>query len=182
MQTSTIVTYIGLICSVILIIVWMTIAIVDLKSINRLYPANGTKHLAGTRYCESLADITALNRLAITAILMTVYHFLGVFSATLNKKSCNPGANNPTITKAVFGLIGLFNFISIVSGIYITVAGHMNLKLWIESFSNKEFLDPKEQETFKANKISETRRSFIYPLSSLITLTAEVVLCLDACI
>jgi hypothetical protein len=232
MQASTVVAYIGLVCSIILIIVWIAIAIIDFKSINRVtirlvagiaiadllthissILANGTKHLVGTPYCESLAAVTALNRhlyaftniaicyhlyraiiqlkkpsfkselvvwialVVITAILMIIYHFLGVFSGTLNKKSCNPGANNPSITKVVFGLIGLFNFISIISGIYVTVVGHMNLKLWIESFSIKEFLDPKEQEEFKAKKIRETRRFFIYPLSPLITLTAEVVLC-----
>ncbi|KXN66447.1 hypothetical protein CONCODRAFT_11700 [Conidiobolus coronatus NRRL 28638] len=108
---------------------------------------------------------------------MVVYHFLGVFTGKENKKSCNPGADNPTITKVVFGLIGLFNLIAIVSGIYVTIASHKRLGLWIETFSNKEILDPKDQETFKADKSKEAKRSFLYPLSSIITLTVEVILC-----
>ncbi|KXN64695.1 hypothetical protein CONCODRAFT_14106 [Conidiobolus coronatus NRRL 28638] len=75
--------------------------------------------------------------------MMKIYYFLGVFTGTENKVSCNPGANNPTITKAVFGLIAVFNLAAIISGIYVTIASHNRLGIWIESFSNKEFLDPK---------------------------------------
>ncbi|KXN66454.1 hypothetical protein CONCODRAFT_11710 [Conidiobolus coronatus NRRL 28638] len=107
------------------------------------------------------------------AIIMITYHFLGVFTGIDNKKACNPGANNPVITKVVFGLIGLFNFLAIISGIFATVAGHKNLGVWIETFSNKEIIDPKDQEEFKAAKRKETQRSFLYPLTSLITLSAE---------
>jgi hypothetical protein len=114
---------------------------------------------------------------AIIAVMMVVYHFLGVFTGTKNKVSCNPGANNPTITKAVFGLIGLFDLAAIISGVYVTAVGHKRLGAWIETFSNKELLDPKDQEEFKASKRKETQRSFLYPLTSLVTLSPEVVLC-----
>ncbi|KXN64836.1 hypothetical protein CONCODRAFT_13834 [Conidiobolus coronatus NRRL 28638] len=113
----------------------------------------------------------------IIAVIMIIYHFLGVFTGTKNKVSCNPGANNPAITKAVFGLIGLFDLAAIISGVFVTVVGHKRLGAWIETFSNKEFLDPKDQEEFKASKRKETQRSFLYPLTALITLSPEVVLC-----
>jgi hypothetical protein len=111
------------------------------------------------------------------AIIMVTYHFLGVFTGETNKKACNPGADNLTITKAVFGLIGLFNFLAIISGIVATVLGHKNLGIWIETFSNKEIIDPKDQEEFKAAKRKETQRSFLYPLSAVLTLSTEVILC-----
>ncbi|KXN64837.1 hypothetical protein CONCODRAFT_74594 [Conidiobolus coronatus NRRL 28638] len=108
---------------------------------------------------------------------MTVYHFIGVFSGTQNKKSCNPGSNNVAITKTVFDLIGLFNFITIVSGVYITIVGHKHLEKWIETYFDGKSADPNDQSQFKAAKLKATKRSFLYPLSSLITLSPEVVLC-----
>jgi hypothetical protein len=233
MNIATILAYIGLTCSSILIITWIVMAIVDLKSVRRVtirlvaglaiadFLAHissilviGTKKYIGTSYCAGLATVSTINRhlyaftniaisyhlyraivqlkkpsfkaelavwialVAIIAIIMVVYYFLGVFTGTKNKVSCNPGANNPTITKAVFGLIGVFDLIAIVSGIYVTIVSHKRLGLWIESFSNKEFLDPKDQEEFKSSKTKEMKRSFLYPISALITLSAEVILCL----
>ncbi|KXN66450.1 hypothetical protein CONCODRAFT_11705 [Conidiobolus coronatus NRRL 28638] len=232
MLVSTIFAYIGLACSSILILTWLTMAIVDLKSVSRVtirlvagiaiadflnhissILGLGTKKYLGTPYCESLAAVITLDHhlyaftniaisyhlyrvivklkkpsfkseLAVWIILLVVisafmitYHFIGVFSGTENKKSCNPGANNPAITKTVFGLFGLFNLLAIFSGLFVTVKAHKNLGLWIESFSNKEFLDPKDQEEFKAVKRKETQRSFLYPLSAVITLSSEVILC-----
>ncbi|KXN66448.1 hypothetical protein CONCODRAFT_11701 [Conidiobolus coronatus NRRL 28638] len=157
----------------------------------------GTKKYIETSYCAGLAAISTFNRhlYAFTNIAIS-YHLyrvivqlkkpsfkteLAVWIACIhwyeNKVSCNPGAKNPTITKAVFGLITVFNLIAIVSGIYVTIASHRHLGLWIESFSNREFLDPKQQEDFKASKTKEMKRSFLYPISALITLSAEVVLC-----
>jgi hypothetical protein len=115
--------------------------------------------------------------LVIIALFMTFYHFLGVFNGTQNKKSCNPGSNNPTITKTVFGLIGFFNFLAIASGVYATIACHNSLDHWIETYSGKKFKDPREQAQFKAVKLKATKRSFLYPLSAIITLSSEVVLC-----
>jgi hypothetical protein len=232
MQASTVVAYIGLTCSCVLILSLIVFAFVDFKSVNRVtirlviglavadllthissILANGTKHLIGTRYCESLAAVTTLNRhlysftniaisyhlyraiiqlkkpsfkselvvwivlVAIITILMILYHFLGVFSGTLNKKSCNPGADNPTITKAVFGLIGLFNFIAIVSGVLVTVFGHKYLERWIETYSDRKIKGTEDKSQFKDAKLKATKRSFLYPLSALITLSPEVVLC-----
>ncbi|KXN66449.1 hypothetical protein CONCODRAFT_11702 [Conidiobolus coronatus NRRL 28638] len=114
---------------------------------------------------------------AIITVIMIIYHFLGVFTGFKNKVSCNPGANDPAITKAVFGLIGLFDLAAIISGVFVTAMSHKSLGTWIETFSNKEFLDPKDQEEFKASKRKETQRSFLYPLTALITLTPEVILC-----
>ncbi|KXN66451.1 hypothetical protein CONCODRAFT_11706 [Conidiobolus coronatus NRRL 28638] len=115
--------------------------------------------------------------LVVIASFMIVYHFLGVFNGTKNKKSCNPGSNNPAITKTVFGLIGFFNLLAIASGVYATITCHRSLDRWIETYSDKQFADPSEQARFKAVKLKATKRSFLYPLSAVITLSSEVVLC-----
>ncbi|KXN71947.1 hypothetical protein CONCODRAFT_5272 [Conidiobolus coronatus NRRL 28638] len=109
---------------------------------------------------------------------MVIFHFIGAFSGTIGKRACNAGADDPTVTKVLYAITAILNFVTIVSGIFVTIVGHKNLGLWIESFSNKEFLDPKDQEEFKAKKHKETQRSFLYPLSTLLTLSTEVVLCI----
>jgi hypothetical protein len=231
MQFATVLSYIGLGCSVILILALIVIAIVEFKSVNRVtirlvaglafadFLAHinsilviGTKQYVGTSYCAGLAAISTICRhlyaftniaisyhlyraivqlkkpsfkaelaiwiaiILIIGVLSIVYHFLGVFNGTINKKSCNPGANNPTITKVVFGLIGLFNFIAIGSGIFVTVVAHRYLEKWIENYFDRKSTDINRQQ-LKEEKLKATKRSFLYPLSSFITLTAEVILC-----
>jgi hypothetical protein len=113
----------------------------------------------------------------IISLIMVVYNYLGVFSGTMNKKACNPGADNVVITKVVTGLIGFFDFLAILSGIIVTIIAHKYIEKWILAYSDSKFRSSEDQIEFKAAKLKATKRSFLYPLSAVLTLSTEVILC-----
>jgi hypothetical protein len=113
----------------------------------------------------------------IVIILMVILHFLGAFSGTIGKRACNAGADNPIVTKAIYGITAVLNFITIVSGVFVTIVCHYYLTKWIETYSDSKFSNSSDQSQFKEAKKKATKRSFLYPLSALVTLSTEVVLC-----
>jgi uncharacterized protein YhhL (DUF1145 family) len=232
MRASVILAYIGLSCSCVLIAIWLTIAIIDLRSVRNVtirlvagiaiadvlghtsaILTIGSGKYIGTRYCESLAAVASLDRflyaftniaicyhlyqaivqlkkpsfkselavwvaiVAVIAVLMVILHFLGVFSGTEGKRACNSGADNPIITKAVYGVTAILNLLTIISGVIATIVCHRYLAKWIEKYSENKISDSTDQTQFKEARLKATKRSLLYPLSALITLSTEVVLC-----
>ncbi|KXN74337.1 hypothetical protein CONCODRAFT_2541 [Conidiobolus coronatus NRRL 28638] len=95
----------------------------------------------------------------VTAVMVVVftliYYALGVFSGKARKSACNPGADSKTMNTIYFLFVGILDLITIAVGIFTTVMGHRNL--------NKT-----------AKKMAS--RSFLYPLSTCITLIFEALL------
>ncbi|KXN73726.1 hypothetical protein CONCODRAFT_3286 [Conidiobolus coronatus NRRL 28638] len=119
--------------------------------------------------------ITYIVTVAMTGIFVLIYWALGAYSGVLNKNGCNPGADDFTLNVVFYIIAGLVDFSAIVGGIFITVAGHRNLNKWINVYSATLTQGTKNQEQLIKDRRKMALRSFLYPLSTCITLPFECI-------
>jgi hypothetical protein len=111
----------------------------------------------------------------MVVVFTLIYYALGVFSGKA-RRSCNPGADSKTMNTIYFLVVGILDLITIAVGIFTTIMGHRNLNKWIDVYSNTisergEHIDKLTQDRRKM-----ASRSFLYPLSTCITLIFEALL------
>jgi hypothetical protein len=116
--------------------------------------------------------------MAATGIIVVVFHFLGVFKENKDKLLCTPGSDVFAIQMVENAVAGLLNIIAVFAGIYTTYIGHRYISQWINKYSNKQMPGGNNQPSFKAKKRKTVQRSFLYPLSTVITLSSELVTCI----
>ncbi|KXN73728.1 hypothetical protein CONCODRAFT_3288 [Conidiobolus coronatus NRRL 28638] len=112
---------------------------------------------------------------AMTGIFTLIYWSLGAFSGVERKVGCNPGADNLTLNSVFYAIAGLVDLAAIVGGIFITVAGHRNLNKWINVYSATLTQGANNQEQLIKDRRKLALRSFLYPLSTCITLPFECI-------
>jgi hypothetical protein len=119
--------------------------------------------------------ITWIVTAVMTAIFTLIYWGLGAFSGVKRKIGCNPGADDITLNSIFYGVSGLVDLVTIISGIFITVAGHRNLNKWINVYSATLTPSANNHEQLIKDRRKMAVRSFLYPLSTCITLPFECI-------
>jgi hypothetical protein len=120
-------------------------------------------------------SITWATTAAFTAIFTLIYWSLGVFSGVKRKIGCNPGADDLTLNTIFYIIAGLVDLAAIVTGVYITIAGHRNLNKWVNVYSATLTEGANNQEQLIKDRRKLALRSFLYPLSTCITLPFECI-------
>ncbi|KXN68884.1 hypothetical protein CONCODRAFT_79608 [Conidiobolus coronatus NRRL 28638] len=225
-EVPTVIQYLGLVCSVVVILILAALTIVDIKLVNRVTVrlvagiaiADFIGHVSvilildsvnyiPSSYCQGLAAMTTLARLMyaltnvaicyhlyrvvvslkkasfkyelaiwsvlmlIIGVIMVIFHFVG--------KLCIPGSDNFGIQVLENIIAGLFNLAAVASGIFTTFACHRHMNRWVEAYFNKDSEGEGDngQNEAKVIKSKQVKRSFLYPLSTIITLSTELVTC-----
>jgi hypothetical protein len=113
---------------------------------------------------------------AVLVIAVTLFYWgIGAFKGVPARKRCTPGVDNPTL-QTVFTIIQpTINLIITATGIFTIVSCRRNLNKWINAFSATitERGDNLDQVIQDRRKIAV--RSFLYPLSTCITLPFEAI-------
>ncbi|KXN73710.1 hypothetical protein CONCODRAFT_3269 [Conidiobolus coronatus NRRL 28638] len=117
--------------------------------------------------------ITWIVTIAMVIIFTVIYWAFGAFSGVKNKVGCNPGSDNYTLNKIFLLTMGFINLITILVGIYTTIVGHRSLSKWINTYATSRSLTGEDKELFKKERKKLAERSFLYPLSTCITLPVE---------
>ncbi|KXN74340.1 hypothetical protein CONCODRAFT_2545 [Conidiobolus coronatus NRRL 28638] len=120
--------------------------------------------------------------LTLTIIFTMIYYFMGAFTGLSHPAGCNPGAATQ-IMDAIFSSIQAFvNLSTIIACITTTVIGHRSLSKWINNYANSHNFDGKNKSQFIKERRKMAERSFLYPLSTILTLPFETIfLILIAC-
>jgi hypothetical protein len=111
----------------------------------------------------------------MTAVFTLIYYGLGAFSGVKRKVGCNPGADDKTLNSVFYAIAGLVDLATIVSCVFITITGHRNLNKWINVYSSTLTDGVNDQEQLIKNRRKMAVRSFLYPLSTCITLPFECI-------
>ncbi|KXN73720.1 hypothetical protein CONCODRAFT_3280 [Conidiobolus coronatus NRRL 28638] len=120
-------------------------------------------------------SITWIVTSVMTAIFTLIYWGLGAFSGVERKVGCNPGADDLTLNSVFYAIAGLVDLATIVSGIFITISGHRNLNKWINVYSATLTPSANNHEQLIKDRRKLAIRSFLYPLSTSITLPFECI-------
>ncbi|KXN74341.1 hypothetical protein CONCODRAFT_2546 [Conidiobolus coronatus NRRL 28638] len=113
--------------------------------------------------------------LALTIIFTLIYYFMGAFTGLSHPSGCNPGAESHTLD-AIFSCIqALVNIFTVISCLTISIIGRRNLSNWITTYASSRENEGQCREQFinEGKKIAE--RSFLYPLSTILTLPFEAI-------
>jgi hypothetical protein len=113
--------------------------------------------------------------LTLTTIFTLIYYFMGAFTGLKHPSGCKPGAESQTMD-AIFTLIkALLEVFTIVTCVTTSIIGRRRLYNWIEVYANSRENESEDREKFikEGKKIAE--RSFLYPLSTILTLPFEAI-------
>ncbi|KXN73713.1 hypothetical protein CONCODRAFT_3272 [Conidiobolus coronatus NRRL 28638] len=109
------------------------------------------------------------------AIFTLFYWGIGAFEGVTSRQRCTPGADNPTL-QLVFTIVQpTLNVITIIICIFTTIVGHRYLNNWINTYAESRSYSGENQTKFKLDRKKMATRSFLYPLSTCITLPFEAV-------
>jgi hypothetical protein len=117
--------------------------------------------------------LTWVVTIAMVSIFTGIYAGLGAFTGVKNKKGCNPGADDKTLNTIFYWIIGLVNVFTIAIGIFTTIVGHRSLNAWINKYADSRSYKGEDPTKFKKDRRKMAVRSFLYPLSTCITLPFE---------
>jgi hypothetical protein len=119
--------------------------------------------------------ITWIATLVLVLVFSIMYWSFGAFSGVKGKVGCNPGSDNPILNQVFLLMMGFINVLTIIIGIVTTILGRRNLKKYINVFSATltDSGDNYDQIIRDRKKMAE--RSFLYPLSTCITLPIEAI-------
>ncbi|KXN73736.1 hypothetical protein CONCODRAFT_3296 [Conidiobolus coronatus NRRL 28638] len=119
-------------------------------------------------------EVTTWIATAVVVVVFTcIYGGLGAMTGVNNKKGCNPGADDKTLNTVFYLIIGIVNIVTIAAGIFTTVACRRNLNKWINAFTATQNENNYNQESVIKYRKKMAERSFLYPLSTCITLPFE---------
>ncbi|KXN73717.1 hypothetical protein CONCODRAFT_3277 [Conidiobolus coronatus NRRL 28638] len=113
---------------------------------------------------------TATAVLVITETL--IYYGIGAFTGQA-KRNCNPGVDDYTKHLAFLLLQSLTNLLTIAVCIFTTVKSHGNLNKWIDAVSATITEQGGDRDQLIRERKKIAFRSFLYPLSTCITLPFE---------
>ncbi|KXN74334.1 hypothetical protein CONCODRAFT_2538 [Conidiobolus coronatus NRRL 28638] len=118
---------------------------------------------------------TYIVTIVIVFIFTIIYWSFGAFSGVLKKVGCNPGSDNKTLNAVFLLMMGFVDLLTIVVGIYTSVTGHRNLNKWINVYSATITERGENHEELLKYRKKMAQRSFLYPLSTCITLPFEAI-------
>jgi hypothetical protein len=113
---------------------------------------------------------------SVAVITITLYYWgIGAMEGVKGRGRCTPGVSDKTLNAAFTAVQGSVNLFTIVIGILTIVSCRRNLNKWINVFSSTltEHEDNLDQLIQERRKIAI--RSFLYPLSTCITLPFEAI-------
>jgi hypothetical protein len=113
--------------------------------------------------------------IVIVFILTAIYWSFGAYSGVLKKVGCNPGSDNKTLNSIFLLIMGFVDLLTIIVGIYTSVAGHRNLNKWINVYSATVTERGDNHEELLKYRKKMAQRSFLYPLSTCVTLPFEAI-------
>ncbi|KXN74338.1 hypothetical protein CONCODRAFT_2542 [Conidiobolus coronatus NRRL 28638] len=111
--------------------------------------------------------------IAMTLIFIGIYAGLGVFSGTTRRSGCNPSSDSKVLNTVYFILTGLIDLTVVAVGVFTTIKGRQNLNKWINAYSATLTESGDHQEQLIKDRRKMASRSFLYPLSTCITLPLE---------
>ncbi|KXN73719.1 hypothetical protein CONCODRAFT_3279 [Conidiobolus coronatus NRRL 28638] len=111
----------------------------------------------------------------MVTIFTAIYGFLGAYTGVKRKVGCNPGADDKVLNGVFYFLAGTVDLITIIVGLFITIVGHRSLNKWINTYAEARSNQGMDQVQFKRDRKKMAERSFLYPLSTCITLPAEAI-------
>ncbi|KXN74342.1 hypothetical protein CONCODRAFT_2547 [Conidiobolus coronatus NRRL 28638] len=113
--------------------------------------------------------------LALTIIFTLIYYFMGAFTGLKHPTGCKPGAESHTMD-AIFTLIkALLEVFTIVTCVTTSIIGHRSLNNWIEAYASARENESEDREQFVKEGKKMAERSFLYPLSTTLTLPFEAI-------
>jgi hypothetical protein len=119
--------------------------------------------------------ITYIVTVIMTGVFILIYWALGAYSGVLGKNGCNPGADDFTSNVIFYIIAGLVDLSAIVGGVFVTISGRRNLNKWINVYSATLTQGANNQEQLIKDRRKMALRSFLYPLSTCITLPFECI-------
>jgi hypothetical protein len=118
---------------------------------------------------------TWIGTLVMVIIFTAIYGFLGAYTGVKRKVGCNPGADDKVLNGVFYFLAGSVDLITIIIGLFTTIIGHKSLNKWINTYAEARTNQNMDQVQFKKDRKKMAERSFLYPLSTCITLPIEAV-------
>jgi hypothetical protein len=118
---------------------------------------------------------TYIITVAMTFIFTIIYWSFGAFTGVKKKVGCNPGSDDKTLNTVYLLMAGFVDLLTIVVGVYTTIAGHRNLNKWINVYSATITEHGEHQDELLKYRKKMAQRSFLYPLSTCITLPFEAI-------
>ncbi|KXN73704.1 hypothetical protein CONCODRAFT_3260 [Conidiobolus coronatus NRRL 28638] len=111
----------------------------------------------------------------MTIVFTIVYWSFGAFTGVLKKVGCNPGSDDKTLNTVYLLMAGFVDLITIIVGVYTSIAGHRNLNKWVNVYSATIVEHGEHQDELLKYRKKMAQRSFLYPLSTCITLPFEAI-------
>ncbi|KXN73731.1 hypothetical protein CONCODRAFT_3291 [Conidiobolus coronatus NRRL 28638] len=118
---------------------------------------------------------TWIATLAMVTIFTLIYWGLGAFTGVVARKRCTPGIDNYTLNIVFTVIQATVNMVTVIIGVFTTIVGHRSLNKWINTYANSRSYTGDDQNRFKSDRKKMAERSFLYPLSTLITLPFEAI-------
>jgi hypothetical protein len=110
-----------------------------------------------------------------------IYWGLGALRGQVGK-NCNPGVDIKAYHMAFLMIQALTNLITTIICVYTTIVCRYYLSNWINKYTSNHSESDQDQDEVKRSRKKMATRSFLYPLSTIITLPFEAIfLIFNAC-